>query len=167
MSSIDLATRFKIEMYMLNREKRLRSTDMIPVLNELPTDKRHNFMKVPQYRLLCPIHVDIKKKQVLKKFLLRYTTRPHWSPLNSVKLNVFLSWHWSNKAVNTVEYKLLLPVFQLFCVPAGVFYWRFPVPEVCAGSRRDRVHTQLRLLVLPARIHQGMHTRLMTIGYNA
>ena len=45
MSSIDLTTRFKIGMYMLNREMRcnvfLRSTDIIPVLNELPTDKRH------------------------------------------------------------------------------------------------------------------------------
>jgi len=49
MSTIDLATRFKIGMYLLNREKRNvfpRSTDIIQVLNELPTDKRH--VKVPQ-----------------------------------------------------------------------------------------------------------------------
>ena len=45
MSTIDLATWFKIGMYLLDREKRLnvfpRSTNIIQVLNELPTDKRH------------------------------------------------------------------------------------------------------------------------------
>jgi len=45
MSSIDLATQFKIGMYLLNRENVTnafpRSTDIIQVLNELPTDKRH------------------------------------------------------------------------------------------------------------------------------
>jgi len=44
MSSIDLAIRFKIGMYLLNRDKHLnaflRSTDIIQVLNELPTDKK-------------------------------------------------------------------------------------------------------------------------------
>jgi len=72
MSSIDLASRFKIGMYLLNREKRWhafpRSTDLIKVLNKLPTDKRH--IKVPQDRLLCPTHVDNKKQQVFEKFFL-------------------------------------------------------------------------------------------------
>ena len=71
MSSMDLTTQFKIGMYLLYREKRwntfLRSTDIIQVLNELPTDKRH--IKEPQDRLLCPTHVDNKKKQFSKHFL--------------------------------------------------------------------------------------------------
>ena len=45
LSSIDLTTPFKIGRYMLNMEMRsyafLRSTDIIQVLNELPTDKKH------------------------------------------------------------------------------------------------------------------------------
>jgi len=41
-----------------------RSTDIIQVLNELPTDKRH---KVPQDRLLCPTHVDNKIKTAFRK----------------------------------------------------------------------------------------------------
>jgi len=73
MSSINLATRFKIGMYLLNREKRCnafpRSTNII-VQNQLPTDKRH--IKVPQDRLLCPTHVvdNKRKKQVFKFFHL-------------------------------------------------------------------------------------------------
>ena len=64
MSSIDLATWFKIEMYMLNRGMRctafLRSTDILQVFNELLTDKRH--FKAPQDRLLSPTLVDMQKK---------------------------------------------------------------------------------------------------------
>jgi len=64
MSSMYLATQFKIGMYLLNRKKRCnafpRSTDIIQVSDELPTDKIH--FKVPQDRLLCPTHVDNKKK---------------------------------------------------------------------------------------------------------
>ena len=49
MSSIDLATRFRIGMYLLNRENHCkafpRSIDIIQVLNLLPTDQRH--IKVP------------------------------------------------------------------------------------------------------------------------
>jgi len=49
MSSIDLATRFRIGMYLLNREKHCkafpRSIDIIQVFNLLPTDQRH--IKVP------------------------------------------------------------------------------------------------------------------------
>jgi len=45
MSSIDVATQFKIVKYLLNREKRLnaflRSTDIIQVLNDIPTDKKY------------------------------------------------------------------------------------------------------------------------------
>jgi len=56
MSSIDLETRFKIGMYLLNREKRCnafpRSTYIIQVWNKLPTDKRH--IKVQKDRLLFP-----------------------------------------------------------------------------------------------------------------
>ena len=61
MSSIDLA---KIGMYLLNREKRYKgfssSTDIIQVLNELPTDKRH--IRVPQD--LTYTHRQQEKKQV-------------------------------------------------------------------------------------------------------
>jgi len=74
MSSIDLATRINIRMYLLDREKGCnafpRSTDqqIIQVLNELPTDKRH--VKVPQDGLLCPTHVVNKKNGVSKSFFL-------------------------------------------------------------------------------------------------
>ena len=71
MSSIDLATRFKIGMYLLNRETRYqrfaRSTHIIHVLNELPTNKI--LIKVSQDRLLCPTHADNKKKQVFENFI--------------------------------------------------------------------------------------------------
>jgi len=71
MSSIDLATRFKIGMYLLYRKSVTyafpRSADIIQVLNELPTDKGH--IKVPQDILLCPAHVDNKKKQIFEKIL--------------------------------------------------------------------------------------------------
>ena len=66
MSSINLTTRFKNGMYLLNREKRY-STDIMQILNKLPTDKRQ--IKVPQDRLVCPIHADIKTKQVFEKIL--------------------------------------------------------------------------------------------------
>ena len=66
---IELATRFEIEMYLLNGEKRCnafsRSRDIIPVLNELPTDRR--YIKVQQDRLLCSTLGDNKIKQVFKK----------------------------------------------------------------------------------------------------
>jgi len=55
MSSIDLATRFKIGKYLLKREKRYkafqRSTYIMQVLNELPTDKRYH-----------KIHISTKRK---------------------------------------------------------------------------------------------------------
>jgi len=51
MSSIELATRFKKTCFK--------------VFNELPTDNRH--IKVPQERLLCPTHVNNKKKLVFAK----------------------------------------------------------------------------------------------------
>jgi len=69
MSSINLATQFNIGMYVLNGENHYwrfsESTDIIQVLNELPTNERH--IKVPQDRLLCPTHIDNKKKRFLKK----------------------------------------------------------------------------------------------------
>ena len=69
MSSIDLSIRFKVGMYLWNRENRLNafliSTDIIQVLNELQTDKIH--IKVPQDRLLCPTHVHNKKKTGFRK----------------------------------------------------------------------------------------------------
>jgi len=70
MSCIDLATQFKIGMYLLNSEKRLnafpRSTDIIKVLNELPTDKRH--IKLRYHKIDCLlIHVDNKRKKFSKK----------------------------------------------------------------------------------------------------
>ena len=40
----------------------------------MPTDERH--IKVPQDRLLCPPHVDNKKKQVFEKNLFKCVTRP-------------------------------------------------------------------------------------------
>ena len=60
-----------------------RSTVIIYVLNELPTVNRH--IKVPQYRLLCPTHVDNKKTIFsIVSFKVCYTTRPHWSPFKVV-----------------------------------------------------------------------------------
>ena len=63
MSSIDLAIRFKREIYSSTREKRCndfpRSTDVIKVVNELPTDRR--YINVPQDIRVCPTHVDNKK----------------------------------------------------------------------------------------------------------
>ena len=60
MSTIDLATSFKIGMYLLGREKRLnafpRSTNIIQVLNELPTDKRH--IKVSQNTAMPYTHQE-------------------------------------------------------------------------------------------------------------
>jgi len=81
MSSIDLATQFKIRMYLLNRESVTyafpRSTDIKQVLNELPTDKRH--IKVPQDRLICPTHVNNKEKQVFETIPYKCVTRPDLS----------------------------------------------------------------------------------------
>ena len=52
-----------------NRDKLLfEITDIIQVLNELPTDKRH--IKVPQDRLLCPTYVNNKKDRFSKNFFL-------------------------------------------------------------------------------------------------
>ena len=72
MSSIDLATRFKIGMYLLNWKSVTnafpRSTYIIQVLNELPIYKRH--IKVPQDRLLCHTHVDNKKNRFSKNFFV-------------------------------------------------------------------------------------------------
>jgi len=81
MSSIDLVTRFK--NWRLNAFP--CSTDIIQVLIELPTDKRH--IRVQHDRLLCLTHVDNKKKQVFENFLLStcHTTRPQWSPLKIIK----------------------------------------------------------------------------------
>ena len=45
-------------MYLFNS----KLTDTIQVLNELPTDKIHVDIKVSQDRLLCPTHVDNKRK---------------------------------------------------------------------------------------------------------
>jgi len=89
MSSIDLATRFKIGMYLLKGKLVTnafpRSTDKIQILSDLPTDKRH--IKVPQDRLLCLTHVDNKKKQVFEKNLFNCVTRPELGgvPLNTNK----------------------------------------------------------------------------------
>jgi len=72
MSSIYSATSFKIGMYLLNKEKHIfrfsEITDLIQVLNEMQTDKRH--MRVQQ---------DNKKKMVFKIYLLRCATRPDLS----------------------------------------------------------------------------------------
>ena len=93
MSSIDLATRFKIRMYLLNWKSVTnafpRWKDIKQVLNELPTNKRP--IKVPQDRLLCPTHVDNKNKQVFKKILLRCVTRPDLSGV-PLTIPVWISW---------------------------------------------------------------------------
>jgi len=54
-----------------------RTTDIVQVLNELPTDKRH--IKAPEDRLLCNTHADNKKKQVFEKKKFRCVTRPDLS----------------------------------------------------------------------------------------
>jgi len=74
-------------MYLLKREKRCNTLrdqqiiiwDIIEVLNELPTDKRHN--KVPQDRLLCHTHVDKKHKQVFENFLVKCIKQPDFNVL--------------------------------------------------------------------------------------
>ena len=43
-----------------------KSTDIIQVLNELPTVQIH--IKIPQDRLLCPTHVDKKKTGLVESF---------------------------------------------------------------------------------------------------
>ena len=67
MSPIDLATRFKNAFP--------RSTVIIQVLNELPIDKK-TYIMVPQDKLLCPTHIDNKKKPVFDNFLFRCVTGP-------------------------------------------------------------------------------------------
>ena len=42
-----------------------KTTDIKQVLNESPTNKRH--VNVPQDSLLCPIHVNNKKKTGFQK----------------------------------------------------------------------------------------------------
>jgi len=86
MSSIDLATRFKIGMYLLIRKSVtnafLRSTDVIQVLNELPTDKRHNwYHKLDCYAIHTP---TTRKKQVFEIFFLSVLNdRPCFNLLTS------------------------------------------------------------------------------------
>jgi len=62
MSSVDLEIRFKIGMYLLNRKSVTnpfpRSTGIIQILNELPTDKRH--IKGPDHNAL---HAPTTRKQ--------------------------------------------------------------------------------------------------------
>ena len=58
-------------------------TDVIQVLNELPTDKRH--IGCHRHRLLCPTHAGSKKKQVFETNLFKCLTRPD---LSGVPLNV-------------------------------------------------------------------------------
>ena len=54
MSSLDLATRFKIGIYLFNRRKRFSKSNIYNTsLSELSTDNKH--IKVPQNRLLCII----------------------------------------------------------------------------------------------------------------
>ena len=86
MSLIVLTIWFKIRMYLLNREKRFsafpRSTYIFRDLNELPTDKIHSKVRVPQDRLLCHTHVDNKNQRpegtegsAIKNHLIK---RPFW-----------------------------------------------------------------------------------------
>ena len=63
----------------------LRSTGIIQVLYELPTNKRH--FKVPQDRLLWPTNVDKRKNRFLKKSLLKCVTRPD---LGGVPLIIYI-----------------------------------------------------------------------------
>jgi len=79
MSTIDLATWFKIGMYLLDREKRLnvfpRSTNIIQVLNELLTDKRH--IKVSQNTAMPYTHQE--QEETVGFFLIKCVTRPDLS----------------------------------------------------------------------------------------
>jgi len=66
----------KLEWICWNKKNAFpRSTDIIQVLNELPTDKSH--IKVPQNKLLCPIPVDNKKKRFSKIFFLTFNLYLH------------------------------------------------------------------------------------------
>jgi len=77
-SFIDLATRFQIKIYLLNRKNVAnafpRSTYIMQALNKLPTDRRH--IKVPHDRLLCHTHVYNKNKQNFQKNIFKCDTRP-------------------------------------------------------------------------------------------
>jgi len=57
----------------------------------LPTNKRH--IKVPKDRLLCPTHINNKKKQVFEKFLIKCVTRPD---LSGVPLNLNFHYNFLN-----------------------------------------------------------------------
>jgi len=74
MSSIYLATGFKIGMYLLNREKRLnafpRSTDIIQVLNELPIDKKIHVLRYHEIEWYA-LHTSIRRKKVFEAFLFK------------------------------------------------------------------------------------------------
>jgi len=86
MSSIDLATRFKIGIYPLNRERRCspRSADTKQVLNELPTAKRQ--IKVPEE---WHTHVD-NMKTCFRKILFKCVTRQDLSGDSSKEINYSL-----------------------------------------------------------------------------
>jgi len=100
-------------MYLLNRKNRNnafpRSTNIIQVLNELPTDKRH--IKVPQDRLLCPTHINNKKKQV---FLLKCVTQPDLSRVPFLQLVIYTISVWHQFAFyNNVYYSNSLAVCKV------------------------------------------------------
>jgi len=71
MSSIDLATGFKIGVYLLNREKRtlFRDQYIIQVQNEFSYDTLH--YKATRDILICPTHVNSKKERFSKRIFLK------------------------------------------------------------------------------------------------
>ena len=84
MSAIDFATWCKIGMYMVNRKTLFpRSTNIIQVSNEFPTDKRHT--KVPQ-DYYAQHTSTTRKNQVFEKNNVKCVTRPD---LTGVPLKVY------------------------------------------------------------------------------
>jgi len=91
MSSIDLATQFKIGIYICWTGKSIiyafsSSTDIIQVLNKLPTDKRH-YHKIGCYAL----HPSTRKKTGFEKCLFKCVARPELSGV-PLTLSVYKSY---------------------------------------------------------------------------
>jgi len=148
----------------LNREKCVnafpRSTDMIQVLNELPSDKRH--IKVPQDTLLCPTHVNNKIKLVFENILFRCVTRPDLSvvPLINpfLKESCIYVWFWSVLLIRRNESLLAIYLFAIYISYIKgtrnmfVCKWHLPlsihISEIKANVNKMKSHYALRCILL-------------------
>jgi len=85
MSSIDLATRFKNGVDLLNREKRFFASTGIQVLNELPTDNFKTYKGTTQYTVM-PYTRRQQEIQVFEKNLFKCVKRPELSGVFLISL---------------------------------------------------------------------------------